>query len=91
MNHRYRTGRGQWHAWLDARDQAHDAVAQAALDRSTPIEHPDADRTFWEAAMANPPPGDIDADAEHHASEMVADQLGGRVMRCTPCSSPTLV
>ena len=70
---RYRTEREQWHAWLDARDQDRDAAAQAALDRSTPVQHPDAERTFWEAVMANAPPGDIDEGAEHHAIEMVAD------------------
>lgn len=77
---RYRTERAQWHAWLDARDQERDEAAAAALERATPAEHDEAARTFWEGVMANAPPGDTDEDAERHVIEMVADQLGGRVL-----------
>jgi hypothetical protein len=87
---RYRNERQQWRVWLGARDQERDDAAQAALEQAMPVEHPDVERTFWEAVMANAPPGDdTDEDAEHHAIEMVADQMGGRVMRCTARSSPT--
>jgi hypothetical protein len=77
---RYRAERGQWHAWLDARDKARDDAAQAALERATPVEHPDVEHTFWEAVMANAPPGDTEEDMERHAIELVADQLGGHMM-----------
>jgi hypothetical protein len=50
------------------------------LERATPADHHEAARTFWEAVRANAPPGDTDEDAERHAIEMVADQLGGRVL-----------
>jgi hypothetical protein len=77
---RFRAERAQWHAWLDARDQARDEATAAALERATPADHHEAARTFWEAVRANAPPGDTDEDAERHAIEMVADQLGGRVL-----------
>lgn len=65
---RYRTERQQWHLWLDARDQERDEDAVAALERATPAEHLEAARTFWEAVMANAPPGDdTDEAAERHA------------------------
>jgi hypothetical protein len=76
---RYRAERGRWRAWLDARERAREEAAQAAGDQVNPVEHPDAERTFWAAVMANAPPGDTDEDMEHHAIEMVADQLGARV------------
>ena len=63
---RYRTERQQWSIWLGAREQERDDAAQAALEQAMPVEHPDVERTFWEAVMAHSPPGDdSDEDAEH--------------------------
>lgn len=78
---RYRTQRDQWHAWLDARDQARIDEHMDAITRAMPAEDPDVEETFWAAANANGPPEDNAIDSEQlRAIDLVADLLGGRIV-----------
>lgn len=77
---RYRTERGLWRAWLDGRDQAREEAKLEALDKANPYKNGDVDRTFWDLTMANGPPRDTDYDRELAAIELVAGELGGRVV-----------
>jgi hypothetical protein len=77
---RYRAERGQWRMWLEAREAARGDAQIEAMNRCKPFEHPDVDRTFWETAMANAPPGNTDQDIERHAIEVGAGMLGARLI-----------
>lgn len=77
---RYRSERSEWHEWLDKREQARVDAEMAALDRLAPIEHAEADRTFWATVMAHGPPDDP-ALVERDAIDLVGELLGGRIVR----------
>lgn len=77
---RYRAQRDQWQAWLDGRDQARVDVIMDKISHAMPAEDPDAERTFWAAALANGPPGDNDIDTDREAIDLVANVLGGRIV-----------
>lgn len=75
---RYRAERDQWHAWLDDRYNAHDEARMDAIEKARPFEHPTVESSFWEIAMANGPPDDLDVD--YNAIELVLSMLGGRIV-----------
>lgn len=75
---RYRAERDQWHAWLEDRYNAHDEARMDAIEKAQPIEHRSVESTFWEIAMANGPPDDLDVD--YNAIELVVSLLGGRIL-----------
>ncbi|WP_236737371.1 hypothetical protein [Mycolicibacterium llatzerense] len=77
---RYRAERDQWRAWLADREQQRDAVELAALTARMPAEHPDVERSFWSAAMANGPPDATEMEIELQAIDLCAAVLGGRIL-----------
>lgn len=74
---RHQRERAAWHSWLDLREEARTWAAHPRTS-GTAIGEPDHDRDEYLAAvLATGPPT---PDEEHHALELVAELIGGRVL-----------